>query len=291
MRATPVSPRAPRAPRIVLGVLSAVAVTVVFIVAVTSESGQRWEDTALTAADYPGTWFGLLNLVSIPTIAAVSILAVVIALLRRRPGLAARAIVIVGVSTLAGQLLKHGLLDRPDISSVSADNSFPSGHTIAVVSLWFALATVLPPLGRRLVLLVAVPFTAAVCAQLIGYGWHRLSDVIGGILIVVTAAAIAGALWPDTAADRTVTAADRVLRVALQAVVAVAAVLALVLFLVYRGGQEYQASLLLLSCQLLAVSVAAAGFLVTFVPWRTPRTPPRARPDVASAQDPVLSGR
>ncbi|MGO3886530.1 MAG: phosphatase PAP2 family protein [Mycetocola sp.] len=284
---------APRTPWIVLSLLSAIGVAVVYILAVASESGQRWEDTALTAADYPGSWFGLLNLVSIPTIAVVSASAVLIALIRRRPGLAARAVLIVGASTLTGQLLKHGILDRPDISSVIASNSFPSGHTIAVLALWCALASVLPPLGRRLITVIAVPFTAIVCAQLIGYGWHRLSDIIGGVLIVVSATGLATALWPDTVQDRTVRGADRALRFVLRAVVLVSVVLSIVLFLIYRSSEQYEATLLLLASQLLAVAASVEGFLLTVVPWRTPRATARTavRTLPTPQPDPVFSGR
>lgn len=285
--------QAPRAPWIVLTLLSVLAVAGVYLLAVLSESGQRWEDTALTAADYPGSWFGLLNLVSIPVIAIVTVLAAVVALARRRPGLAARAVLIVGISTLTGQLLKHGVLDRPDLSEMSTSNSFPSGHIIVVTALWIAIATVLPPIGRRIALILAVPFAAAVSAQLIGYGWHRLSDVIGGVLIVVAASALTTAIWPDTVHDRTVRPADRALRVALRAVVILSVLGSVVLFGVYRAGHSYDPTLLLLAAQLLSVAVVSAALTLIVLPWRTPRRPQQPVQPSPRVQEPhpVLSGR
>ncbi len=77
------------------------------------------------------------------------------------------------------ELLKT-TLTRP-----GGDNSLPSGHVTLVASLVVALLMVLPPLLRVPVVLLGVPGVALAGLATMLVGWHRPSDVIAAVAVVV----------------------------------------------------------------------------------------------------------
>jgi membrane-associated phospholipid phosphatase len=131
---------------------------------------------------------------TVPSLLALAAVTAVVALARRRPGLAALvAVAAVGV-VLINEALKR-LVARPrpklDWALVYPDFSFPSGHTMDSIVVLVAVAFVAWALFGRRVGIIAT-CVAIGLALLIGFsriylGAHYLTDVLGGYL--------AGAIW------------------------------------------------------------------------------------------------
>ena len=114
------------------------------------------------------------------------------AVVRRRLVLALVAAAVIGGSIVTTEVLKHVLLQRPDlIGQAPFANTFPSGHATIALGVGVAATLVVPPRIRRPTALLALAYAVAVGVALIAAGWHRPSDVAGGFLVVVGWAAAA----------------------------------------------------------------------------------------------------
>ncbi|WP_370961813.1 phosphatase PAP2 family protein [Amycolatopsis sp. cg9] len=134
----------------------------------------------------------------------IALLVVVIALLRRRLALGVTALALLAAPLVVAQLLKLYVLDRPstgDRFGVASHNSFPSGHVSAAMAMLVALAIVLPRRFRLPALVTGGIVVAWVSAAAVALGWHRLSDTVGGCLLVAAVtcagAAVVSARRPD----------------------------------------------------------------------------------------------
>jgi len=103
---------------------------------------------------------------------------------RRRIDLAVAAAVMVIGANLTTRLLKTWL-PRPELDGFPAPNSFPSGHTAAAASVAFALVLVLPWAIRGMVALIGATYVAVIAVATVWAEWHRPSDTIAGLLIVL----------------------------------------------------------------------------------------------------------
>jgi membrane-associated phospholipid phosphatase len=114
----------------------------------------------------------------------LEIAAVVIAFLVRRK-LAGYVLVTVFGAELLSTLLKEAVSRvRPcvDVASCPGTSSYPSGHATGAAAFWTVLAVLLlPRLGRRAWVLLAVPVIVAATRVLLGV--HYLSDVLAGLLV------------------------------------------------------------------------------------------------------------
>jgi membrane-associated phospholipid phosphatase len=115
---------------------SLVVLAGVYTIAVLTEAGQSIEDSILRSVD--GTTLlqsGVaLDAISPPAVLLVVALTMVVAFLRRRPGSAVQAGVLIVGATVTTQLLKQ-LAPRPELTGELYGNSFPSGHvTVAVAA-------------------------------------------------------------------------------------------------------------------------------------------------------------
>ncbi|MEJ5914053.1 phosphatase PAP2 family protein [Pseudokineococcus sp. 1T1Z-3] len=135
----------------------------------------------------------VLSVVSEGTLVLGVVAVVVLAVLRRRLALAVAAVVLVGGANASTQLLKHVLLERPDLGLGSA-NSLPSGHTTVAASLAVALLLVVPAAVRGPVAILGAAYTAATGVSTLVAGWHRPSDVVAAVLVtaVWTGLVVAG---------------------------------------------------------------------------------------------------
>jgi hypothetical protein len=197
MRITVPRTQPTRAASAVVLVLSAVGFTAVYAVGVLTRPGQVLENRALDASTFLASPGGLLSLVSAPNIAIALGLLVVLGLALRRIRPAVRAVAVVLVSTVLSQLLKNGLLARPDFVGDVSANTLPSGHTVAYASVLFALLIVLPAKTRTVAALAVSIVLGVVVVQLLAFGWHRSSDVVAGLLLVTGVMALAHLVLPD----------------------------------------------------------------------------------------------
>nr|WP_297430529.1 phosphatase PAP2 family protein [uncultured Actinotalea sp.] len=189
-----------RAPAVVLAVLCAVGVLAVWWVFVTTRTGQVLEQAAFQGSELGATrlWVvaePVLEVISLPFVALVLLTAMLLAVLRRRVLLAVQVAVLMGGANLSTQLLKHVVLDRPDLDvGDRLDNALPSGHTTAAASVSVALLLVLPPRFRPVAAVVGVVYTGATGISTLVGQWHRPSDVAAAVLVVGAWAGVAASL-------------------------------------------------------------------------------------------------
>lgn len=167
-----------------------------YFVGVGSWLGQRAEASVLGASEYNTHPPAPLSLVSIP---ALIIAFVVIALIASRVRGFLRAVWIVlfaGIAIAASQVLKQELLDRPGLFELDLENTFPSGHMTVFTVVVAGLIWAFPVGGRGVVALFGAVLLGTVSWQLLEYGWHRPSDVIGAQALGLVAFALAALLWP-----------------------------------------------------------------------------------------------
>ena len=113
---------------------------------------------------------------------------VVVALLRRRPGLAlAIAAILVGANVTT-ELLKPMLAHARfgDVFGGGTEElpaSWPSGHATASMSLALTAVLAAPPRWRPAVAALGTAFALAVSYSFLALGWHYPSDVVGGFLV------------------------------------------------------------------------------------------------------------
>ena len=130
-------------------------------------------------------------------------LPVIIALLRRRWGLAIGLLVMIPGAILTSELLKPLLqAPRPALgvanTPVAAQGSWPSGHATAAMILAMAFLLASPARWRPYVAVAGMLFALAVSYSVLSLGWHYPSDVLGGMLVasiwtLITVAAVLGA--------------------------------------------------------------------------------------------------
>ncbi|MDR7382913.1 phosphatase PAP2 family protein [Promicromonospora iranensis] len=183
------------APRITAGIVAALALWAVWATwdtFVVSPVGQRADQLALDgAARGQGVLWELaepvLGVVSNTFIGLGLAAAVVLALARGRWWLAAQVAILVAGSNLTTQVLKHAVLDRPALLDVPrADiNTLPSGHTTVAASIAAGLLIAVPRRWRPVVAVAGAVYTGATGVSTLVGQWHRPSDVVAAILVVL----------------------------------------------------------------------------------------------------------
>lgn len=193
-------PSAPRRPAVRTGVVAlcgvvaiacAVGVWALWRVFVDTWAGQRVEDAALDGATLGQgqLWVmakPVLDVVSVGFVAGGLVVAAGLALLRRRWSLVLQVGLLVVGANLTTRVVKYWVLERP-VLGVGADygNTLPSGHTTAAGSVSAALLLVVPPRARPVVAVLGGGYTAATGVSTLVGQWHRPSDVVAGVLVVL----------------------------------------------------------------------------------------------------------
>ncbi len=189
-----------RAPAVVVAIVAAVGVWVMWRFFVTTQRGQTLDQAAFDGSRYGRTTLWqvaepVLDVISLPFIAIVLVAAMLLAVLQRRVVLAVQVAVLMGGANLTTQLLKHVVFDRPDLGvGDTLDNALPSGHTTAAASVSAALLFVVPRRLRPLAAVVGVAYTCATGISTLVGRWHRPSDAVAAMLVVLAWAGLASAI-------------------------------------------------------------------------------------------------
>lgn len=199
----------PRLLGLLAALLGAAAFVAVTHLALGTVRGQRLDESALAGTTFgQGTlWkFGepVLDVVSNSFVVLALGGAILISLMRRRWGLAAQVVVLVAGANLTTQILKHQVLERAELGVLTdrPGNSLPSGHTTVAASVSIALLLVVPRRMRPAVALLGATYTALTGVSTLVGGWHRPSDVVAALLVVLVWTALVLALTPATGVDR-----------------------------------------------------------------------------------------
>ncbi|WP_344246716.1 phosphatase PAP2 family protein [Isoptericola hypogeus] len=208
-RGTP-RPRARTAPRVVAGVvalLAAVGVWLTWRIFVATPTGQRVDELAFLGATHGQ---GRLWQVAEPVLDVVSVAFVVagvgaaagVAALRRRWALALQVVVLVVGANVTTQVLKHAVLDRPELlPGWTGQNTLPSGHTTVAASVAAALLLAAPRAWRPVVAVLGAAYTGMTGVSTLVGQWHRPSDVVAAVLVVLVWGAAVCALTPPSSLD------------------------------------------------------------------------------------------
>lgn len=234
-----------------------------YAVGVGSLLGQRAEASVLDASRFTYTPPAPLGLVSVPAVAAALVLLGLIAWWAHGIARAVWVITIPMLGIVASQLLKQQLLERPALFELDVENSFPSGHMTVYAVLVGGLIWALPTVARPVVAVAGAALLGVVAWQLLEYGWHRPSDLIGALSLGVLVFAL-GALVrlrkPSVSGPRSgaLAATNRVLSLLLT----LAGLLLIVggLLLAVAAGWFSSAALMLVGAQ---VALIGAGALAT----------------------------
>lgn len=178
---------------------------------VATSTGQRLDEAAFSGARIGRRtlWQAaepVLQIVSVPLLIGVLAVAAVLALVRRRWVLLLQVGLVVGGANLTTQILKYTVLDRPDlVESISLRaNSLPSGHTTVAASVAVALVLVVPRSWRQVTAVLGGGYAATTGVSTLIGAWHRPSDVIAALAVVLAwagASAAVGALAPPEHPD------------------------------------------------------------------------------------------
>jgi membrane-associated phospholipid phosphatase len=194
--ATPaVSPVRTRRPRLIAAGVAAALAVVVYAVSNLTALGQALEngllfgiDMSRSAAYIPFEYLWMPPLrAEVPTLVIGLALVVVIAAVRRRwRELLVVAVAVplsIGIDEVVARLLVRPVFD-PHVPIWDLANSFPSGHVTIAASLASALLIVVPRGWLRWVAPIVIGWAALVSAAVLGFGWHRPSDVLGSVCLV-----------------------------------------------------------------------------------------------------------
>jgi membrane-associated phospholipid phosphatase len=132
----------------------------------------------------------VLNATTLTSLVLVCLIAAAVGVARKRIDLAIAAAVLVLAGNATTQLLKDWL-PRPTLDGLTYPNSLPSGHTTAAASVAFALVIVLPAALRGPAALAGAGYTAAIAIGSVWARWHRPSDIIAALLVVLAWGALA----------------------------------------------------------------------------------------------------
>lgn len=169
-----------------------------YVLGVRFALGQRAEESVLEAAQFTTDPPPPLNLVSIPTVVIALVIVGIIAWVSHGFKRAVVVTTVPALAILASQLLKLRLLTRPELFELDAVNTFPSGHMTVFAAITAALVWAVPSRLRAFVSLLGAALVALVGWQLLAYGWHRPSDVYGGVALAMVAFAFAALMRPAT---------------------------------------------------------------------------------------------
>lgn len=171
----------------------------VYLLSAHTTRGQRAENALLGVRrdelrGGPTSATELLAGVSVWSLIAAITVVVLVALARGRPRLALGAGAVIATSILTTEVLKKLVLPRPpldpDAPSWLLANIYPSGHTTIAMATAVAFVLVVPYRMRGPAALVGGFYAAGLAAATLEAGWHRTSDAVGAVFLV-----LAMALW------------------------------------------------------------------------------------------------
>lgn len=156
-----------------------------YFLAVGSTVGQNTENSLLDASDFTVNPPAPLNLVSNMTVFGALALVSIIALWVHGIGRLLSVLFASGIALVSSQVLKESWLERPELVDFVTPNSFPSGHMTVFSVISAGLIWALPGRYRVLSAALAAVLLSTVSWQLLEFGWHRPSDVIGAQALTV----------------------------------------------------------------------------------------------------------
>jgi hypothetical protein len=268
----------------------------VYLLAVQTRTGQALENAALRGASQVDPELRAAALHQFHTISVTSQLAAalivgIIGLLRRQLWLAVAGVSVILAGQAATQVLKYYALPRPDLGVVHSgwvDNTLPSGHTTAAMSLLFATLIVMPYRFRGIAMFFTLTWAVGIGAYTVIIRAHRLSDTLAADAVALVVACAASYFLARTGRIRAV-ASPSAARFTLRTVFVVAVAAVGTFSLLWGSLQVLQAAAahlddrpvewdLFLGSQWLAAAGSITAALLFWWTWRRLETKQRRDP-------------
>ncbi|MFC6016241.1 phosphatase PAP2 family protein [Plantactinospora solaniradicis] len=189
--------------RAALGYLLAFALTALGFV--WTAAGQRLDGGLLPRAERGGGYEQPTDLVEPaknilfwfgdPAVLGLLLVALLLlGVLARRRWAGVTGLALVGTTVVVASVAKQAIL-RPDlaVATSTTHNSFPSGHVAVAMALLLAVLLVLPAPARWWFAVPGAAGVSVVAAATMIAGWHRFSDVCGGVLLAAALFCLAAA--------------------------------------------------------------------------------------------------
>jgi PAP2 superfamily len=185
---------------------------VIYLLAVRTSLGQALEDAALRGSDQVDpdvhrVALRFFHTITVSSQVAAAVIIGLIGVLRRQLWLAVAGMAVIFGSQAVTQVLKYHLLTRPDLSSMHgayAENTLPSGHTTAAMSLLFATLIVMPYRFRGVAMFFTMTWAVGIGAYTVIIGAHRLSDTLAADAVALIVACAASHFLARTGRIRSV---------------------------------------------------------------------------------------
>ena len=183
-------------------VASAIGVALAFFAVaylfVTTQEGQSLDQRAFYGAELgqrtvAPVALSLLDAIPITGVAIALVVAILVTMFRRNWSVLFVAIGAAAMANIVTQLVKHLLLERPNLGVPGyAFNSLPSGHTALAASSALVVFLVSSQRIRPAVATIGAFYTAGVGVSTMANQWHRPSDVVAALLVVAFFGCLAG---------------------------------------------------------------------------------------------------
>jgi membrane-associated phospholipid phosphatase len=177
-----------------VGTASFAVVAAAYVLSARTTRGQEVENALIAARreqlqGSPSTAAEILATVSVWSLVATIAAVMALALARGRPRLALGAGAVIGGSIVTTEVLKKLVLPRPPLDPDAPPwllaNVFPSGHTTIAVATAVAFVLVVPYRLRGPAALSGGFYAAGLGAATLDAGWHRPSDAVGAVFLVL----------------------------------------------------------------------------------------------------------
>lgn len=171
---------------------------VIYVPLVLTETGQRLENAAVLGVELRSDAERVASVDRLSQISAVGFAAalgavVLVAIARKRTSLGLIVAMFMGSTVVATEVVKM-VLPRPELVTGPIwilRNTFPSGTAATAAAVAVGALLISPDRLRWAVLVVVSLYVVIVAEALQTTGWHRMSDTIGGVLVVCIAATLA----------------------------------------------------------------------------------------------------
>ncbi|GAA3538427.1 hypothetical protein AFL01nite_30020 [Aeromicrobium flavum] len=175
-------------PAFVVGAAAVTGLVVLVRFALWSAPGQAADEramqTVVAGREAELTLLSILGRVPLWSAVALAVVCLLLAARRRHWRAVLAAGIVIAGSNITTQILKHGLLERPDFGH-GVHNSLPSGHVTVTASVVAALLIVVPPAARATVAGLGTFATGLTGLSTIVAGWHRPGDVVAALLVTL----------------------------------------------------------------------------------------------------------
>lgn len=190
---------------IVVGMSFAAGAVAVFLLIVGTAGGQQLDREVFQAAKSAQTGISVPDVLRLDIMTNplmwISVAAAILLTgsMIRRPLAAVTTLAVPIVCIVTARTLRLDVLERPQLDQDvpwPTANTFPSGHVAGAMGIALSLLLIAPSWMRLVGVVPCAAWVALVSRDIMGEGWHRLSDVAGSVLLAAAIVSLFAAAFP-----------------------------------------------------------------------------------------------